>query len=135
MKLLNKLKNKVKSMISKKNSPSVGGIKIPIIPFNLNMSKHTTVPAPKVLVDDEWFGPAVISDSNKDYMERETKAKKIEEKYNKNLKKELKDIHQKMYEISTKNYTTIQIDPPGGSENHHERMSSWDSGKGILNRN
>ena len=135
MKLLNKLKNKVKSMISKKNSPSVGGIKIPIIPFNLNMSKHTTVPAPKVLVDDEWFGPAVISDSNKDYMERETKAKKIEEKYNKNLKKELKDIHQKMYEISTKNYTTIQIDPPGGSENYHERMSSWDSGKGILNRN
>ena len=29
------------------------------------------VPAPTVLSDDPWFGPAVISDANRDYMEQE----------------------------------------------------------------
>ena len=32
-----------------------------------------------------------------------------------------------MYEIATKSATTIQLDPPGGSENYHEYP--WD---GIL---
>ena len=76
MKLLNKLKDKVKSMLPKKDSLSVAGINIPIIPFNLNRPKHKTVPAPQVLKDDEWFGPAVISDSNKDYMREKQKHSK-----------------------------------------------------------
>ena len=52
--------------------------------------------------DDEWFGPAVISDSNKDYMEREAEAFKADALNYYNSSKESEDIHQKMYEIATK---------------------------------
>lgn len=135
MKLLNKLKDKVKSMLPKKDSLLVAGINIPIIPFNLNRPKHRTVPAPQVLKDDEWFGPAVISDSNKDYMEREAEVFKVDVLEHYNLNKESEDIHQKMYEIATKNATTLQLDPPGGSENYHEGPGGWNSGQGMLNRN
>ena len=131
MKLLNKLKDKVKSMLPKKDSLSIAGIKLPIIPFNLNRPKHRTVPAPQVLKDDEWFGPAVISDSNKDYMERETEVFKADALNYYGIKQEPKDIHQKMYEIATKSATTIQLDPPGGSENYHEGPGGWNSGTGI----
>ena len=131
MKILNKLKDKVKSMLPKKDSLSVAGINIPIIPFNLNRPKHKTVPAPRVLKDDEWFGPAVISDSNKDYMEREVEVFKADALNCYNSSKESEDIHQKMYEIATKSATTIKLNPPGGSENYHE---GWNSGQGMLNR-
>ena len=131
MKLLNKLKDKVKSMLPKKDSLSIAGIKLPIIPFNLNRPKHRTVPAPQVLKDDEWFGPAVISDSNKDYMERETEVFKADALNYYGIKQEPKDIHQKMYEIATKSATTIQLDSPGGSENYHEGSGGWNSGTGI----
>ena len=53
MKILNILKDKVKSMLPKKDSLSVVGINIPIIPFNLNRPKHKTIPAPQVLKDHE----------------------------------------------------------------------------------
>ena len=131
MKLLNRLKDKVKSMLPKKDSLSIAGIKLPIIPFNLNRPKHRTVPAPQVLKDDEWFGPAVISDSNKDYMEREAEAFKADALNYYGIKQEPKDIHQKIYEIATRSATTIQLDPPGGSENYHEGPGGWNSGTGI----
>ena len=47
------------------------------------------------------------------------------------IKQEPEDIHQKMYEIATKSATTIQLDPPGGSENYHEGPGGWNSGTGI----
>ena len=134
MKLLNKLKDKVKSMLPKKDSLSVAGINIPIIPFNLNRPKHKTIPAPQVLKDDEWFGPAIISDSNKDYMEREAEAFKADALNYYSSSKESEDIHQKMYEIATKSATTLKLDPPGGSENYHEGPGRWNSGQGMLNR-
>ena len=89
---------------------------------------YTGVPAPKYLKDDEWFGPAVISDENKDYMEREYEAFK-EEAHKFYGTKESENIHQEMYEIATKSSsTTIHLDPvggsenfQGGSENYHER--------------
>ena len=131
MKLLNKIKDKVKSMLPKKDSLSVAGINIPIIPFNLNRPKHRTIVAPRVLKDDEWFGPAFISDSNKDYMEREAEAFKADALNYYNLSKESEDIHQKMYEIATKSETTLKLNSLGGSENYHE---GWNSGQGMLNR-
>ena len=90
--------------------------------------RYTGVPAPKYLKDDEWFGPAVISDENKDYMEREYEAFK-EEAHKFYGTKESENIHQEMYEIATKSSsTTIHLDPvggsenfQGGSENYHER--------------
>ena len=84
--------------------------------------------------DDEWFGPAVISDSNKDYMEREAEAFKADALNYYNSSKESEDIHQKMYEIATKSAITLKLDPPGGSENYHEGSGGWNSGQGMLNR-
>ena len=54
--------------------------------------------------------------------ETEIKQKEREE----NFSVESEDIHQRMYEIATQNSpTTIQLNPPGGSEN------VWMSGTGM----
>jgi hypothetical protein len=54
--------------------------------------------------------------------ETEIKQKEREE----NFSVESEDIHQRMYEIATQNTpTTIQLNPPGGSEN------VWMSGTGM----
>ena len=129
MKLLNKLKDKVKSMLPKKDSLSVAGINIPIIPFNLNRPKHKTVPAPSVLKDGEWFGPAVISDANRIYLEqKEQEQKNILTKEN----KEPDNIHEVMYNMAVKNAsTTLDLDPIniGGSENYGDAPGrNWNSG-------
>ena len=77
---------------------------------------YTGVPAPRVLEDDEWFGPAPISDANQDYMEQETFIKQQQHQETHSVEPE--DIHQVMYEMATKNAaTTLQLDPIGGSEN------------------
>ena len=78
---------------------------------------YTGVPAPDMLIVDPWFGPAVISDLNKDYMEQETLAKQQEQETQSNSV-ESDNIHQEMYELATKSgATTLQLDPIGGSEN------------------
>ena len=81
---------------------------------------YTGVPAPVVLTEDSWFGSAVVSDANTDYMEREYEAtKRLHDDIRKeNDTKESDDIHQLMYEMATQNSaTTLQLDPIGGSEN------------------
>ena len=81
---------------------------------------YTGVPAPVVLTEDSWFGSAVVSDANKDYMEREYEAtKRLHDDIRRdNDTKESDDIHQLMYEMATQNSaTTLQLDPIGGSEN------------------
>ena len=76
----------------------------------------TGIPAPRVLEDDPWFGPAVVSDANRDYMEQETLIK--QEEYQETHSVEPENIHQVMYEMATQNSaTTLQLDPIGGSEN------------------
>ena len=40
------------------------------------------------------------------------------------------NIHQKMYEIATKNWTTVG-ETQGGSENFHEGPGGWNSGNGM----
>ena len=95
---------------------------------------YTGVPAPKVLQDDPWFGPAFISDANKDYMEREYEA--INDHYSLHDTKEPDNIHEVMYNIATKGgNTTTQLDPMpefgGGSENFQSGPGGWMSGTGI----
>ena len=80
---------------------------------------YTGVLAPDMLIADPWFGPAYLSDLNKDYMEREHEAFKQDalNYYNQGTK-ESPNIHQEMYELATKSgATTVQLDPIGGSEN------------------
>ena len=94
-------------------------------------NRYTGIPAPAYLKDDEWFGPAPeYTETQKDYMERETEIKRQE--FENNFSKESEDIHQKMYELATSgSSTTIQLNPPGGSENFHEGPGGWNSGTGI----
>ena len=91
----------------------------------------TGVPAPVVLSNDSWFGDVTYkSQKQLDYMEKETEMKRQEREQNFSVEPD--DIHQKMYEIATKNQnTTLQLNPPGGSENFHEGPGGWMSGNGM----
>ena len=96
--------------------------------LNKDTTPHTGIPAPVYLKDDPWFGPAPIPTENqKDYMERETKIKQEEQKSKSEETCESEDIHAKMYEIATQNWTTV-IEPQGGSENFQEVPGGWKSG-------
>ena len=92
---------------------------------------YTGVPASAYLEDDPWFGHATYkSQKQLDYMEQETEMKRQEREQNFSVEPD--DIHQKMYEIATKNQnTTLQLNPPGGSENFHEGPGGWHSGTGY----
>ena len=99
------------------------------------LNYYTGVPAPAYLEDDEWFGPAPVrSQKQIDYMEKEVEMKRQEREQNFSVESD--DIHQKMYEIATQNHnTTIDLDPPGGSENFHEGPGGWTSGNGWVVNN
>ena len=91
----------------------------------MNDAPYVGVPAPKYLKHDEWFGPAVISDENKDYMERENEMKMAEDQ-----SKEDDNIHQLMYEMATKSQSSSwQETLPGGSENFQSGPGGWASGR------
>lgn len=93
---------------------------------------YTGVPAPVLTPHDDWFSNEnpVVTEIQKDYMERETALKK--EEALKSQSKEPENIHQVMYEMATKNQsTTLHIDPPGGSENYQEGKNEWNSGTGM----
>ena len=95
----------------------------------LDKQDYVGVPAPAYLKDDEWFGPAPeYTDNQKDYMERETEIKRQE--FEKSFSVESEDIHQKMYEMSTSNWNTVDETKQsmGGSENFQE---DWNSGTGM----
>ena len=85
------------------------------------------IPAPAYLEDDEWFGPAPVrTEKQLDYMVQEMEIKRQERE--ENFSVESDDIHERMYEIATSSSpTTIQLNPPGGSENFQD--SGWMSGK------
>ena len=90
----------------------------------------TGVPAPKVLEDDPWFGPAPKSDKQNDYEETVTAESQIEEDQKKEETQEPENIHQVMYEIATSNWNTVDETKQsmGGSENFQE---GWNSGTGM----
>lgn len=94
---------------------------------------YTGIPAPVYLKDDEWFGPAPPRTQKQiDYMEQEIKMKRQE--FENNFSVESEDIHQKMYEIATRNHdVTLDYDYSGGSENFLDGDSNgygWMSGTG-----
>lgn len=94
--------------------------KYPFLPFLMNnMSNHKTVPAPRVLSDDPWFGPAFISDTNRQYLEQKKEEENKSIAINKS--KESDNIHEIMYNMSVKSsITTLDLNPIniGGSENY-----------------
>ena len=123
--MINTLKNILGFTKQKKVKCTIDDIEAPLFecgPGHLTQGYgffgYTGVPAPTVLTDDPWFGPAPISDSNKDYMEKEAEIKKEEAENRQYWTKEQENIHQIMYEIATRSsVTTLQLDPIGGSEN------------------
>jgi hypothetical protein len=95
------------------------------------LNHYTGVPAPAYLQDDPWFGPAPeLTEKQKDYMEQETEMKMLEEQHRSEVTCESHDIHAKIYEIATKNWTTVS-ETQGGSENFHEGPGGWNSGTGM----
>jgi len=90
----------------------------------------TGVPAPKVLEDDPWFGPAPKSNKQNDYEETVAAESQIEQDQRKEETQEPEDIHQVMYEIATSNWNTVDETKQsmGGSENFQE---GWNSGTGM----
>lgn len=74
---------------------------------------YTGIPAPVVPPSDSWFQDPPRTQKQEDYMEMETEIKK------ENQGKEDPDIHQKMYEIATKNWTTVK------------ETKGWQSGTGY----
>ena len=106
--------------------------------FISNMVKpYVGVPAPKVLKDDPWFGPAFISDANKEYLKQQEHEAFKEEAHKYYGTKEPENIHEMMYQMATNSQgTSLQRDPieqPGGSENFHEGPGGWNSGNGWGN--
>ena len=102
----------------------------------MSSNPYTGVPAPVTLSDDFWFGDVTYkSQKQLDYMMQETEIKKQEEARKEKLRAsghtaEDENIHQKMYEIATKNWTTVG-ETQGGSENFHEGPGGWNSGNGM----
>ena len=89
------------------------------------------VPAPAYLEDDPWFGPAPVRTKKQmDYMAQEAEIKMVEEQERSEKTCESHDIHAKMYEIATKNWTTVS-ETQGGSENFQEGPGGWNSGTGL----
>jgi len=98
-----------------------------------------TYPAPEYLEDDEWFGPATLSE--KQLTIKEMREKLIEEEILLPLsedqpRKEVANIHEVMYNIATsKGKTTTQLDPMpqlgGGSEHIQSGPGGWLSGTGM----
>ena len=90
----------------------------------------TGIPAPAVLEDDPWFGPAPKSDKQNDYEEAVAAESQIEEDQRKEETQEPENIHQVMYEIATSNWNTVDETKQsmGGSENFQE---GWNSGTGM----
>ena len=93
------------------------------------------VPAPAYLEDDPWFGMAPTpTEKQQDYMEQEAEIKMVEEQQRSEETCESEDIHAKMYEIATQNWTTV-AETQGGSENFQEGPGGWNSGTGLAQFN
>ena len=77
-----------------------------------------TVPAPRVLAEDPWFGPAPMSTKQLSYVKEQLYQEEMRHKCMSFEHKEPENIHQVMYDMATKSgATTVQLDPIGGSEN------------------
>ena len=98
------------------------------------MLGYVGVPAPVVLEDDPWFGPAPATETSLALKEARLQAEADFQLIAEDAEphpKEPENIHQLIYEIATKNVaTTLALDPMpslGGSENF---QGGWMSGVG-----
>ena len=94
--------------------------------FSHGYSPYIGVPAPVITPVDEWFvAPGVETvKTEKQLTHEEMLEEAVRREEENNQDKEPKDIHQKMYELATQNWTTVG-ETQGGSEN------AWQSGTGI----
>jgi hypothetical protein len=77
-----------------------------------------TVPAPKVLTEDPWFGHSPMSTKQLSYVKEQLYQEEMRHKCMSFEPKEPENIHHVMYEMATKSgATTVQLNPIGGSEN------------------
>jgi len=93
------------------------------------------IPAPHYLSEDPWFGSPTLSEKNKDVVQKESEIKQQHEEQKKELVAagiiiEDENIHQKMYEMATKSWSTWQ-ENLGGSENFQSGPGGWNSGNGM----
>ena len=89
------------------------------------------IPAPVITSSDPWFSEPVKTEkviAYEKHVAAEIEKQKIIEAAQPK-KKESKNIHQKMYEMATKNWTTV-AETQGGSENFQEGPGGWNSGTG-----
>ena len=95
---------------------------------------YTGVPAPSILEDDPWFGPTPPLTEKQEEIRAQLEEEKqlIAEEEDKSPSKEVANIHEVMYNVATSNgKTTVQLDPPGCSENFHSGPDGWMSGTGM----
>ena len=122
------IKSTVKSMTAENEVEcAVDDQVVPCNTLSSQTQNYTGVPAPAVLEDDPWFGSAPKSDKQKEYQEA---TKRLHEDIRKEKESETiesENIHQEMYEMSTKNWNTVDEtkESMGGSEN------IWNSGTGM----
>lgn len=89
-----------------------------------------TTPAPAITEPDPWFNEPIKSEKQMDYEEM-LEVEREREEAEKPPTKEPEDIHEVMYKKATKNQnTTVQLNPPGGSENFQSGPGGWSSGTG-----
>ena len=89
------------------------------------------VPAPAYLEDDPWFGPApTLTEKQQEYLQQEATERLHQDIREEKKTCESEDIHAKMYEIATQNWTTV-AETQGGSENFQEGPGGWNSGTGL----
>ena len=100
----------------------------------------TGVPAPDYLEDDEWFGPATLSEKQLSLKEARAHAEadlqilSHEDEHHGPV--EVDNIHEVMYNIATRGgNTTTQLNPMpelgGGSEQYQSGPGGWMSGTGM----
>lgn len=100
---------------------------------------YTGIPAPKVLKDDPWFGPApILSEKQEEYiaMRAQLEAENQLIPQSEDKPREVDNIHEVMYNIATNaGKTTTQLDPMpplgGGSEGYQSGPGGWQSGTGY----
>jgi len=85
-----------------------------------------SVPAPKYLKDDPWFGPAVLSDYQMTLKETFDHAVSDGQLLPENDTAEPKNIHEKIYQMAiSSGKTTIHLNPiVGGSEIFQEKKEN-----------
>ena len=91
---------------------------------------YTGIPAPAYLEDDPWFPAPVLTEKQMSYKEAHEQAVAEQQILDESETKESADIHQKLYEMASKNWTTV-VESQGGSENFQEGPGGWMSGTGY----